>query len=177
MRMTLFASFGATAILLTACEAPHGPSVPWPGPTDGVWQSYVPNGAVGFGKWSPVSTGAMDEYVFAIIAAPTLTSYDSGKSITMTSTMQVRRVKDKGFNEGVGDQFISFQPGVAAPENSMNEDYGEDTDVICQNDRPRVGEETTCTISFTAPAGEIANSHWTVNSFEMGTWPSQTANS
>src|SRR4051812_24584332 len=66
-----------------------------------------------------------------------------------------RRVKDKGFNEAITDQFVIFQPGVAASENSMNEDYGENTGVVCQNDRPRVDEESACTISFTARASEI----------------------
>lgn len=174
------------AILLAACgtdsdtgsfttdPSPAPSRVPWSGaPTDGTWAS----GDVSFGQPTPLSEGPLNEYSFAIVAPPTLTTADNGKTVTMTSTMNVHRVRDKGFNEDISEaNFFAFNPGVLPGSVvDMNEDYGEDTDVQCQNDRPRPGETTTCTLAFTAPADEIANSYWSINDYSVGAWPSQIA--
>lgn len=175
-RSFVFASVVWIPLLVTACEETHGPSVPYTrGPTDGVWRGYVPNDAVSFGEWTPApaTPGAFDEYVFAITTPPALTTYDNGKTVTMTSTVSVRRVKDKGFNDGVSDQSFLFSPGAYAPENSQNEDYAEDTTVNCQKDHIAVGETTTCLVSFDAATSEIQDSYWDINQWSVGAWPSQ----
>ena len=166
-----------TSLLFSGCEEAHGPSVPYTGgPTDGVWQGFVPSNAVSFGQWTPTPTtpGAFDEYIFTINAPPTLSTYDNGKTVTMTSTVTVQRVKDKGFDDGISGQSFLFSPGAYAPENSQNEDYAEDTTLTCPKDRITVGETTTCTISFDAAASEIPNSYWDINQYAVGAWPSQT---
>ncbi len=99
---------------------------------------------------------------------------DGGKNVTITSMVTVHRVEDKGFNEGIArSQSFIFQPGTTAPEYQMNETHGTDPKVTCQDDRPKVGETTVCDVSFTAPASEITNSYWTINSWDVGTWLSQ----
>jgi hypothetical protein len=166
----------AAALSISGCEAPHGPSTAYTqGPADGGWQKSVPSDAVSFGQWTPAGSGPLNqaEYVFAITAAPALTTYDDGKHVTMTSTVTVRRTQDKGFDEGITDQTFMFSPGTYAPENNQNEDYGESTHVTCQPDRIQVGQTATCTVAFDAVASEIKNSYWNIGSYSVGAWPSQ----
>jgi hypothetical protein len=148
---------------------------PWANaPADGQWPSSAYD-RVPFGQLSPVpSGGAFTEYQFAVSGPPQLTASDGGKNVTITSKVTVHRVEDKGFDEGIaGSQSFTFTPGTRAPENQMDESHGTDPKVACQNDRPRAGETTMCDVSFTAPASEIANSYWTINRWDIGTWPSQ----
>ncbi|WP_064931085.1 DUF4236 domain-containing protein [Mycolicibacterium peregrinum] len=156
-------------------QEPSERAGPWASaPADGQWPSTAYD-RVPFGQLSPVpSGGAFTEYQFAVSGPPQLTTSDGGKNVTITSKVTVHRVEDKGFDEGIAEsQSFIFQPGTTAPKNQMDESHGTDPKVACQNDRPRVGETTVCDVSFTAPASEIANSYWTINRWDIGTWPSQ----
>jgi hypothetical protein len=150
-------------------------TVPWANaPADGQWPSSAYD-RVPFAQMTPIPPGgAFTEYQFAISEPPQLTTKDGGKNVTITSKVTVRRVEDKGFNEGLaeGQSFI-FTPGTRAPENQLDESHGTEPKVTCQNDRPQVGETTVCEQSFTAPASEIPNSYCTINRWDVGTWPSQ----
>jgi hypothetical protein len=150
-------------------------NVPWASaPTDGQWPSSAYD-RVPFGQMTPIPPGgAFTEYQFAISEPPQLTTKDGGKNVTITSTVTVHRVEDKGFNEGLAkSQSFIFTPGARAPENEQDESHGTDPKVTCQNDRPQIAETTVCELSFTAPASEIPNSYWTINRWDVGTWPSQ----
>lgn len=156
-------------------QEPSEQAGPWTNaPSDGQWPSDAYD-RVPFGQLTPVpSGGAFTEYQFAVSGPPQLTTSDGGKNVTITSKVTVQRVEDKGFDEGIaGSQSFIFQPGTIAPENQQDESHGTDPNVTCQNDRPRVGETTVCDVSFTAPASEIRNSYWTINRWDVGTWPSQ----
>jgi hypothetical protein len=154
---------------------PSEQNVPWAdAPTDGQWPSSSYDRAP-FGQLTPTPPGgAFTEYQFAISEPPQLTTNDGGKTVTMTSKVTVHRVEDRGFGEGLAkSQSFIFTPGATAPENQLDESHGTHTTVTCQNDRPQTGETTGCELSFTAPASEIPNSHWTINRWNVGTWPSQ----
>ncbi len=148
---------------------------PWAAaPTDGVWPGDAYD-RVPFGGLTPIPPGgAFTEFQFAVIEPPLLTTEDSGKLVTITSKLLVQRVEDKGFAGGISEsQSFIFQPGTTSAQNMMDESHGTNPNVTCQNDRPRIGESTECSIAFTAPASEIPNSYWTVNRWDVGTWPSQ----
>lgn len=156
-------------------QEPSEQAVPWAnGPTDGQWPSSAYD-RVPFGQLTPVPAGgAFTEYRFAVDGPPQLTTTDGGKNVTITSQVTVHRVADKGFDEGIAEsQSFIFTPGTRARENQMDESHGTYTKMACQNDRPRAGETTVCDLSFTAPASETLNSYWTINRWDVGTWPSQ----
>jgi hypothetical protein len=163
------------SLALAACGTPHGPSVPWTAaPADGTWEW----GDVSFGQPTPIRTmpiGAPEAYSFTITAPPTLTTFDEGKSVTISSPVSVHRVNE-GRDDVIDEKFFIYEPGVI-PANvvDMNEAYGTNPDVQCQNNFPPVGETTTCTVSFTAKPNEIPNSFWQINDYRVGTWPSQVA--
>jgi len=178
----------AAFIFLTACGVPpqetekraasEPSSVPWVNaPTDGVFEPDW-RGDVSFGHRTsiPVSSyGPQGEYMFTIATPPILTTADGGKTVTMASTLKVERMYDRGFGGGVTDQNYTFIPGEDAPENRMDEAHGTHLGVECPDDQLHVGEAAMCTISFSAPASEIRNSHWEINGIGVGTWPSQIA--
>jgi hypothetical protein len=168
-------SNNTTSSGIGSSQKPSEQPAPWANaPADGHWPSTAYD-RVPFGQLTPVpSGGAFTEYQFAVSGAPQLTTTDGGENVTITSTVTVQRVEDKGFDEGIAEsQSFIFQPGTTAPQNQMDESHGTDPNVTCENDRPRVGETTSCNVSFTAPASEIPNSYWTINSSDVGTWPSQ----
>ena len=89
--------------------------------------------------------------------------------------MTVYRDHDQGVNKSIKDERFSFQPGESSPENRQDESHGVNTTVTCENDRITVGETTTCTVAFKAPATEIPKSYWQINGQSVGAWPSQIA--
>jgi hypothetical protein len=147
----------------------------WAGaPTDGVWEY----GDVSYGSPTPIRglfAGPRDEYTFTISTPPRLTTDDGGKTILMSSDVAVTRVHDRGFGEPISEsENFFFSPGSDA-EQRLDESYAINTDVTCQNDTLAVGESTTCTVAFEAPANEIKDSYWRINQLRVGTWPSQIA--
>ncbi|RII95474.1 hypothetical protein DZF95_00880 [Clavibacter michiganensis] len=67
----------------------------------------------------------------------------------------IRWASDSWFGEPIteSENFL-FMPGVVDDSN-MSETYGSVTDVLCDAKTIAVGESTSCTVSFTAPAREI----------------------
>lgn len=160
----------------TEPSAQAGPAPVADGPSDGVWEA----GDVSYGTPTPIrenAAGPRDEYTFTISAPPTLTTEDGGATVLMSSSVAVTRVHDKGFGKPISEsESFWFAPGSSA-EPTMSETYGTYTDVACERDVLAVGEATTCTVAFEAPANEIQDSYWEINQFRVGAWPSQLATS
>lgn len=67
---------------------------------------------------------------------------------------------------------IFFTPvNVNYPEH--NEAYGLDTDFTCAREQIKVGQTTSCTVGFTAPAREIQDSFWQIGGLNAAAWPGQ----
>jgi hypothetical protein len=175
----------ASVVLLAACSSPapsterpvvpeastgssEAPSpVPWVEVTDGAWD--YGDASLGQAIKRPTS-----EYAVSVSGPPSLVTSDGGETVTMTSPLTVARVEDRGFGEPIAEsEHFSFVPGVV-DDSSMSETYGTLTNVLCDADVIADGESTSCTVSFTAPAREIQNSHWIINGSKAAAWPSQT---
>lgn len=189
--MSFMAWLGWAFIALVAWVActdsgskPDEPGKPWAAaPKDGIWPSGVSGGAVPFGETSPAllkSQGARafdTDYTFVISSPPELTTYDDGKNVWITSTLTVKRVDNhdnfNGQDPVTRAMKVIFEPGETSDSYTMDESHGTHPDVKCTSDKLTVGQSTTCTLSFKAPASEIQNSYWSVDGWNMGTWPSQ----
>jgi hypothetical protein len=149
-------------------KAPSLSAVPWADVTDGSW-------AYGDASLGQPVTRPTSEYSISVSGSPSLTTSDSGETVKMTSPVTVARTEDLGFGERITEsENFFFKPGVV-DESNMSETYGTLTDVLCDAETIAVGESTSCTVSFTAPAREIQNSHWMINGQNAAAWPGQVA--
>ncbi|WP_316318498.1 hypothetical protein [Clavibacter michiganensis] len=136
--------------------------------TDGTW-------AYGDAALGQAITRPTSEYSILVSGAPTLTTIDGGETVTMTSPLTVARLEDRGFGEPLAEsENFFFVPGIV-DESNMSETYGTLTDLRCEAETLTEGESTSCTVTFTAPAREIPNSHWTINGLSAAAWPGQIA--
>jgi hypothetical protein len=147
---------------------PSPSAAPWTEVTDGTW-------AYGDASLGQAVTRPTSEYSISMSGPPSLATSDGGETVTMTSPLTVARVEDRGFGEPITEsENFFFMPGVVDDSN-MSETYGTLTDVQCDAETIAVGESTSCTVSFTAPAREIQNSHWMINGQNAAAWPGQVA--
>lgn len=166
---------------LVACskEASSPPMTPWAdAPQDGQWSAFFED-AVPFGATSPVTDKQFygPDYTFQILGPPELLTNNDGKTVRISSRVKVNRVRESSSAQSVaGSNKFAFEPGEVEGWDPVDPDlmYGTATRVACDNDvLVNVGESTTCTVSFDAKASEIQDSHWEINNWEMGAWPSQ----
>jgi hypothetical protein len=93
----------------------------------------------------------------------------------VTGTFLLERVEDHGNGATASkDNHVFFVPG----NNSHPEDesYGVYTTVSCDPDQVSQGANTTCRVSFTAPAAEMPNFYWLMDGQVTAAWPGQVAN-
>lgn len=142
----------------------------WAGaPSDGTWEY----GDVSFGDWTPEISSA--DHVYRVSGPPTMTTDDNGATVTITSPLEAKRVRDLGYGEKASDVQAVFMPGEPAKGHEWDEDYGERTTVSCESDVLPVNGSTSCTVSFVAPSSEVPDFHWMINRSTVGAWPSQEA--
>lgn len=166
----------ALSLLVVGCGPAGSASseaTPWAeAPEDGTWPTDTWRDKLPFGSVSRPSDRL--DYVFGIATPPTLTTADSGQTVTITSELAVERVTEKWPDTPVSDDLpIFWSPGELAPEHAMDESWGTHNDAACAPDALTAGQIATCRISFTAHASEIQNSYWVVEDLAVGTWPSQ----
>lgn len=172
--------FSASATYRAPTETPSRSPRPEPtparwadAPTDGVW-SEPDSSDTSFGRMS--TPGRLDEYSVGIRTRPTLTTDDTGATVTVSSVLKVKRVSEKWPGEPVADDLkLAWEPGERTPAHQMDESWGTRPDVSCTPEILKAGESGECTVAFTAPGSEVANSYWQVGGARIGTWPSQRA--
>lgn len=148
----------------------------WDGLTDGTWQGG--DYAIGQVVRPPVASlmGNMHwDFEFTVSGPPHLTTTDDGKTVTMTSPLAVTRVQDAWPDEQFQKkmQFI-FIAGERPDHARMNESWGTNTKLECEQETLQLHESTACTVSFTAAPADLADSYWMVNRmFDVAAWPGQ----
>lgn len=183
IRICQLAALGVATIALSGCAAsePPGPSAspaaadtpsstpvdaPWNDVTDGTWSG----GDLALGQ---PATARLSDYAISITAVPTTTTRDGGATIKMSAPLSITRTEDRGYGDDITDsERVYFVPGnYGYPQH--NESYGINPDFVCISEQLAVGEATTCTVSFIAPAHEIQNSYWEINGKKAAAWPGQ----
>lgn len=148
-------------------------------PTDGTWDMGDYTNVAGFGQWSPRDEPLAPRFAFKNDTPPTLTQ--DGTSVTIESRVQVYRNEAKTDFSGALDEIYAYlKPGVSIMDDDgvglrYDEAYGE-ADIVCDDSEIEVGEETTCTLSFTERSNPdwLQDSHWNFNNTSVAIWPSQT---
>ena len=145
----------------------------WPdAPKDGTW-SNPSTRDISFGSMAQ-PPAVRNEYSVGISMMPRFDTQDGGKTVTMTSELTVERVTAKWPGKPVADDLKAFwEPGERLAEHRLDESWGTHVRVSCGPSVIQAGQGTVCSLSFTAPAAEIANSFWQVWGTRVGTWPSQ----
>ena len=65
------------------------------------------------------------DYTYGIAESPSLTTDDSGSTVTINSRLNVNRATDKWPGETVeSDLPVSWSPGARVPEHAMDESWG-----------------------------------------------------
>lgn len=146
-------------------STPTSPEI-WTGVTDGTWDW----GDASFDQ--PVGAPSQ-QYTVAVTGPPTLTAYN-GRTVQMTSPLFVAHVQDGGFGGPIPDAVsVFFSPGPGDTTHTMDESYGTQTTIVCEDDEPRVGEAADCIVSFVADVSGVQDSYWDVQGKRAAAWPSQ----
>lgn len=138
----------------------------WTGITGGSWDW----GDAGFN--TPVGA-VSQQYTVAVTGPPTMTEKTSD-TVRVTSPLRVVHVKDGGFGGPIPEAAdVFFSPGPGDTTHTMDESYGTQTTIVCDNDEPAVGAATNCTVSFVADLTGVQDSYWQVMGDKVAAWPSQ----